>query len=362
MSFRRSGMSFVAMCAAFTVGGSAMASTINQNTSWTIDRSTSTTKYRVVAYGDSIYAGYNGGIGSVGRRAAPVVQGEYLAQLWNTDMEVIRRTKSGAKADDIYNNKIVSERSYMQATNTRVVMFEMCGNDYLQARSAFTDQTGTCSYAGLESALAACASYTEKAMQAINQYATTAKVKIVSNIYYPGFNADNVLTGCTDSATGQKVNKRAKFLPLLARSNWKTCSLAEQYGFKCADSFAEMMGAEYDSNGDGQIDSEALRYRSGESESAYVTRITSTLVGTLRDANTHFVSSGTSYDYIQSDDTHPTYLGSTISVSIFSGSGSGTGAPQYTDSQVVGGKNPDYNKNGHDKMGWESSKFNPATP
>lgn len=362
MSFRRSGMSFVAMCAAFTVGGSAMASTINQNTSWTIDRSTATTKYRVVAYGDSIYAGYNGSLSAVARRAAPVVQGEYLAQLWNTDVEVIRRTKSGAKADDIYNNKIVSERSYMQATNTRAVLFEMCGNDYLQARSAFTDQTGTCSYSGLESALSACTTYTERAMQAINQYATTAKVKIVSNIYYPGFNADNVLTNCTDPATGQRINKRAKFLPLLARSNWRTCNLAEKYGFKCADSFAEMMAADYDSNGDGQVDSEAIRYRSGETEDAYVTRITSTLVGTLRDSNTHFVNSSTSYDYLQSDDTHPTYLGSTISVSIFSGSGSGTGAPQYTDSQVVGGKNPDYNKNGHDRMGWEASKFNPATP
>ncbi|MFP2909489.1 SGNH/GDSL hydrolase family protein [Pyxidicoccus sp. 3LFB2] len=362
MSFRLSGQSIVAMCAAFTVGGSAMASTINQNTSWTIDRSTSTTKYRVVAYGDSIYAGYNGGIGSVGRRAAPVVQGEYLAQKWNTDIEVIRRTKSGARADDIYNNKIVAERSYMQATNTRAVMFEMCGNDYLQARSAFTDQTGTCNYAGLESALAACTTYTERAMQTINQYATTAKVKIVSNIYYPGFNADNVLTNCTDSATGQRINKQTKFLPLLARSNWRTCNLAARYGFQCADSFAEMMGAEYDSNGGGLVDSDALRYRAGETEDAYVTRISSTLRGTLRDANTHFVNSSTSYDYIQSDNTHPTYFGTTISVSFWTGSGSGTGAPQFTDAQVPAGKNPEWNKNGHDKMGWESAKFNPATP
>ena len=47
----------------------------------------------------------------------------------------MRRAKSGAIASDIYNNKIVAERSYMQATNTRIVTFEMCGNDYLQARS-----------------------------------------------------------------------------------------------------------------------------------------------------------------------------------------------------------------------------------
>lgn len=362
MSFRRNGLSLAAVVAAGAVSGSAMASTINQNTSWTIDRSTSTTKYRIVAYGDSIYAGYNGGLTSVARRAAPVVQGEYLAKEWNTDMEVIRRTKSGAKADDIYNNKIVSERSYMQAANTRVVMFEMCGNDYLQARSAFTDQTGTCNYSGLEAALAACTTYTERAMQAINQYATSAKVKIVSNIYYPGFDADNVQTACKDSGTGATINKQVKFLPLLARSNWRTCNLAEKYGFKCADSFAEMMAADYDSNGDGKVDSDALRYVSGETEDAYVARITGALRGTLRDANTHFVNASTSYDYIQSDNTHPTYFGTTIGVNIFSGSGSGTGAPQFTDGQVVNGKNPEWNKTGHERMGWEGTRFNPSAP
>lgn len=361
MSVRRSGLSLVAVVAATTLGGSAMASTINQNTSWTINRSASQT-YRVVAYGDSIFAGYNGGIGSVARRGAPVVEGEYAAKKWGTNVEVIRRTKSGAKADDIYNNKIVNERSYMQTANTRVVMFEMCGNDYLQARSAFTDQTGTCNYSGLQAALTACTTYMERGMQAINQYATSAKVKVISNIYYPGYAADNVLTACTDSATGQKVNKQTYFLPLLARSNWRACNLAAKYGFKCADSFAEMMAADYDSNGDGQVDSAAIAYRAGETEDAYVQRISVTLRGTLRDANLHLANATTSYDYIQSDNTHPTYTGSTISVNIFSGSGSGSGAPGYTDTQIVNGKNPDWNKFGHERMGWTISNFDPATP
>ncbi|PTL85444.1 hypothetical protein [Vitiosangium sp. GDMCC 1.1324] len=351
------------VAAAALVGGSAAASTINQSTSWTINRSGATSTYRVVAYGDSIYAGYNGDLFSVGKRSAPLVDGEYLSTKWSSNIEVIRRTKSGAKADDIYNNKIVSERSYMQASNTRAVTFEMCGNDYLQARSAFTDQTGTCDYSGLDSALAACTTYTEKAMQAINQYATTAKVKVVSTIYYPGFNADNVLTGCTDSTTGTKINKRTKFIPYLAKSNWRTCNLAEKYGFKCADSFAEFMAADYDSNGDGEIDRDALRYRSGETEAAYVTRITSTLLGTLRDANTHFANSSTSYDYIQSDDTHPSYYSSsTIGLNWFTGNGSGSGAPEYSNTQIVNGQNPQWNKWGHEKMGWTISTFDPAAP
>lgn len=356
-------LSSVAALAAVLAAGSAAASTINQNTSWTINRSGATTTYRVVAYGDSIYAGYNGSLTSVAKRSAPLVDGEYLSTLWGTNIEVVRRTKSGAVASDIYNNKIISEKSYMQASNARVVTFEMCGNDYLQARSDFQDQTGTCDYSGLDTALANCSTYTEKGMQAINQYATAAKVKVVSNLYYPGFAADNVTTQCTDSSTGTKINKRTKFIPYLAHSNWRTCHLAEQYGFKCVDAFAEFMGADYDSNGDGLVDREALRYKSGETEAAYVTRITSTLVGTLRDANTHYATSSTSYDYIQSDDTHPTYYSSsTISVSIFSGSGSGSGAPEFLNGQIVNGQNPQWNTSGHERIGHAGSVFGPSAP
>jgi len=262
------------------------------------------------------------------------------------------------------NNKIVAERSYMQATNTRVVMFEMCGNDGLQARSNFAGQSGTCNYAPLDSALANCTTYLQAAMQYIdaNAYSGT-KVKMVSNLYYPGYAADNALSGCNDPITGQKINKQTKFLPYLAKMNWRACSFANTYGFKCADSFAQFMGADYDSNSDGQIDSDALRYVQGESEAGYVNRISMTLRSTLRDANTHFINVSTSYDYIQSDDTHPTYyLSSTIGLNIFTGSGSGSGSPDFSASQIVGGKNPVWNQTGHERMGWALSVFNPATP
>ena len=101
--------------------------------------------------------------------------------------------------------------------------------------------------------------------------------------------------------------------------NWWMCDFARQKGFQCADSFAQYMGADYDSNGDGLIDSDALRYVAGESEASYVTRITTTLRSTMRDANTHFVTASTSYDYIQSDDTHPTYTGGTVTAGLFGG-------------------------------------------
>jgi lysophospholipase L1-like esterase len=352
------------LCAAVAaLGSEASANTLTQNLSWTIDRAGTTTKYRVTAYGDSIYAGYYGSLSRVAKRAAPTVDGEYLAKLWNADIQVVRRAKSGAVASDIYNNKIVAERSYMQTTDTRVVTFEMCGNDGLQARSNFAGQSGTCNYAPLNTALNNCTTYTQLAMDYINAnaYAGT-KLKVITNLYYPGYDADNALANCTDSGTGQRPNKQTVFLPYLARMNWRACNFALQKGFACADSFAQYMAADYDSNGDSQIDSEAIRFIAGESETDYVNKITTTYRATLRDANFHFVNATTSYDYIQSDNTHPTYTGATIWIGLIGGSGSGTGAPDYTDAQIVGGQNPVWNRFGHERMGWALSVYNPATP
>ena len=109
----------LSVCAMLLAGPSARASTLTQNLSWTVDRSGTSTKYRVVAYGDSIYAGYYGSITNVIKRAATTVDSEYLAKQWNADIENVRRCKSGAVASSVYNDKIVNERSYMQATSTR---------------------------------------------------------------------------------------------------------------------------------------------------------------------------------------------------------------------------------------------------
>jgi lysophospholipase L1-like esterase len=343
------------------LGSTATANTLTQNLSWTINRSGTSTVYRVTAYGDSIYAGYYGSISRVAKRAAPLVDGEYLSQLWNADIQVVRRAKSGAVASDIYNNKIVAERSYMQTANTRVVTFEMCGNDGLQARSNFAGQSGTCNLTPLNNALANCTTYTQAAMQYINANASAnTRLKVITNLYYPGYAADNALSNCTQG--GQQLNKQNVFLPYLARMNWRACNFAAIHGFACADSFAQYMGADYDSNGDGQIDSDALRYIQGESEDDYVDRLSVTLRSTIRDANTHFVNGSTSYDYIQSDNTHPTYSGATIYIGLIGGSGSGSGAPEYSGGQIVGGKNPIWNQLGHERMGWALSVYNPATP
>ncbi len=358
--FRSVLRALVPALAMMAFGPGASASTLNQNVSWTIDRAGTTTKYRVVAYGDSIYAGYNGSTTNAAKFSAPTVDAEYLSALWNADIESVRRTKSGAVASDIYNNKIVAERSYMQNASTRAVTFEMCGNDGLQARTAFKKQTGTCNYSGMDAAVASCKTYVAAAMDYINANAYAGvKVKVISNLHYPGYNADNVQSACKDATTGATINLRDKFLPRLATMNYWMCEYARQKGFQCADSFAQYMGADYDSNGDGLIDSDAMRYVSGDTEASYLTRITSTLKSTLRDANAHFVSASSSYDYIQSDDTHPTYTGGTVTAGLFGGT-TGSGAPRYT--SFASGKSPIWNQYGHERMGWAVSTYNPASP
>ncbi len=349
--------------AALTLLGMAAqagADTLTQNVSWTIDRPGTSTKYRLVAYGDSIYAGYNTSITSAAKYSAPTVDAEYLSALWNADIESVRRAKSGAVASDVYTNKIVAEKSYMQDSSTRVVTFEMCGNDGLQARTAFKSQTGTCDYSGMDNAVNTCKQYVAAAMDYINANAYAGvKVKVISNLHYPGYAADNVQSSCKDATTKATVNLQTTFLPRLAKMNYWMCEYAREKGFQCADNFAQFMGADYDSNGDGIVDSVALRYVPGDTETSYVTRTATTLRSTIRDANTHFVSASTSYDYIQSDDTHPTYTGGTVTAGLFGGT-TGSGAPRYA--SYTGGKSPIWNQYGHERMGWNVSTSNTSAP
>jgi hypothetical protein len=74
------------------------------------------------------------------------------------------------------------------------------------------------------------------------------------------------------------------------------------------------------------------------------------------------LTASTSADYLQSDNTHPTYTGGTVYVGFFGGTGSGSGAPDYSGSQISGGKNPVWDRQGHERMGWALSVFNLPTP
>jgi cysteine-rich repeat protein len=339
------------------------ATTIAQNSAWTVTRPGATQTLRVVAYGDSIYAGYTGAT-TIARRAGPYVTAEYCAAVTGQNVNVARRCQSGGVAQDVYNRiNSTTDRAFMADASTRIVTFEMCGNDYLQARSSFKSASGTCNYAGLNTALANCKNYTQLAMNSINTYAhANTKLKIVSNLYYPGYNADNSFSTCTDlvngdPANGFRVNMRNLFLPRLLESNWWTCKYAADKGFVCTDAFATYMARDYDSNGDGIKDADAIRYKAGESLADYQARILA-LASTLRDSNTKLVNSTSSFDYLQSDDTHPTFEGATAGTLFTTPSGN-NGVFHATTGAYADGKNPRWNQNGHDRLGWA---INPACP
>jgi hypothetical protein len=294
--------------ALFSVGAQA-ASTLNQFQSVTVSPpggGSGKPTVRHVVYGDSIFAGYVAGGGIFGlpgqtRRNGAYVESEYLAAKLNANIEHIGRCVSGATASQVF-SRIRTDISFARTANTKFVSIEMCGNDYLKARSDFRGASG-CNEAGLQASLDACVSNLSASMDFINANATAGSTKMVMNLYYPGFGAD---LAASKSACGGRNNAQI-FLPYIARGNWRTCELARQKGFLCADSFGDFMGADYDRNQDGAIDSAALRYVPGESEATYVARVTQTLFGTVTDANTKLLSPQVSVDYIQRDDTHPTF-------------------------------------------------------
>ena len=290
------------------LGRAAAASTLTQNLSWTIDRAGTSTRYRVTAYGDSIYAGYTGSLSSVALWAAPTVDGEYLQKLWNSDIQVVRRCKSGAVASDIYNNKIVAERSHMQTTDTRVVTFEMCGTT-APGPEQLRRQSGTCNYAPLDSALTTAPPTSRPRCSTSTPTPTRYEAKVVANLYYPGYDADNALSGCNDPAPPE--DQQADEVPAyIAKMNCARATLPT-LRFACADSFAQYMGADYDSNGDGQIDSDALRYvrasRRAPTSPALPPRC-------ARPSATPTSTSSRRHElrHIQSDNTHPTFSGGTV--------------------------------------------------
>lgn len=332
----------------------ALDGTIAQNSQWNVTRPGSQETLRIVAYGDSIVAGYID-VSNIARRASTHVAAEYGAALWGQNIEVRRRAQSGAVGAQIL-SRIQSDRAFMQTPNTIGVHVVMCGNDYLQARSAFAGQSGQCNYNGLATALNNCLSATASAIDFINVNAgPNAKFKVVGNLYYPGFDSDNVLTNCTDPDSGERLNRRDDvFLAIIAESNWETCNLAVENGWVCADNFAEFMASDFDSNGDGVIDTDSIRFVPGEPREDYIARILAANdAGLLRDSNFKRVAPSTTVDYLLSDDTHTTFVGPQAKAGLGGGTPGGN-VPVFhaTSGAYPNGRNPTWNTNGHDRMGY----------
>lgn len=342
------------------VGIVSGGATCQQNTFAKITRSGATNTYRVVAFGDSIYAGYDKSLSlsSVARRSDPYVVGDYLATQWNANIEVVRLTESGATASQILADEVNGYGSSYINGATRVAMLDSCGNDFLQARSSMNSQTGTCSLAPLDSAVTNCITNTKSSLAKINSLiagvsALSGKkvTRLLMNLYYPGFAADNVNLGCTIG--GVATNKQTVFLDRLAQANFQLCGAAEAAGWTCVDDFSHYMAADYDTNGDGVVDQVNAAYRGqGEGEANYRNRINGYRTTILHDSKTKgAVVNGAhaSEDYLlTNDDTHPTYTGGTMSCTTGSPSSSSF-AQDYTASP-----NSVWNVYGHERGGWQN--------
>ena len=248
------------------------------------------------ALGDSIAAGYCGWFCSM--KAYTEYYGGYIANQFDAQVSYRGRAHSGYLISDIY-AQAYEHRADIAASEYFTV--EGCGNDYLDARSDF--RASSCDTSIIDQAAATCQSYLGPLYDRVKSYAPTGRSfrAVAMTLYYPGINTDR-----SRSCGGQTHFDH--FLPYIAEGNWFTCYEAELRGFKCADAFAEFHGADYDSDGNGQVDTEQLRYRTGESLDAYVARIVANKA-IIRDANQKRTSSTTTADYLQSDDVHPTAAG-----------------------------------------------------
>ncbi len=299
----------IAIFASVLSSGAMAASTLNQFQSVTVSPSSGGSgkpTVRHVVYGDSIFAGFVAGGGIFGlpgqtRRNGAYVESEYLANKLNSNIDHVGRCVSGATASQVL-SRIRRDIDFARTANTKFVSIEMCGNDFLQARTTFRSASG-CDEAPLQAALNNCITNLSASMDLINQNATAGAIKMVMNLYYPGFAAD---ASASKAACGGRTNAQV-FLPYIARGNFRTCDVARQKGFLCADSFGDFMGADYDRNGDGTNDNQALRYVAGETEGSYLGRVSQSLFSTVTDANNKLLSPQVSVDYIQRDDVHPTF-------------------------------------------------------
>ena len=184
----------------------------------------------------------------------------------------------------------------MQAASTRVVSFEMCGTTACRPVPASRARSAPATMpASMRRSTAARP--TRRRHDFINPTRLSGRqAEGDLEPHYPGYTPTTAEFPATDASTGARVNLQNHLPAQVAKMNYWMLRVRPQKGFQCNDSFAQYMGADYDTNGDGQVDSDGLRYVRGETEASYVTRVTSTLRGTIRDANSHFVSASSSSD------------------------------------------------------------------
>lgn len=253
-----------------------------------------------VAFGDSIVAGYCGlfcRLDSYG-----IYYGRDIANAKDATVAYRGRAQSGEVMSQIV-SKIQNNLSDLRAAD--YVTIEGCGNDFLNARSSYRNQSDCGNENVLANALDTCQAQTIRALDLIAANKKPSAKVVVMNLYYPGMNNDK----------GRSCNGGSHFdvfIDYLVESNWSTCNEAWARGFSCVDGLAAFNAADVDTalDADSAVDIEQVRINRATDEDnfpAYYDRVLANRA-VLTDANAKRTTTGTA-DYLQSDDTHPTAAG-----------------------------------------------------
>jgi lysophospholipase L1-like esterase len=271
---------------------------------------TSTTTRLYSAFGDSIAAGYCGifcRTDSFSVRHAGAVANRF-------DATVSYRGR--AVSGDLMSQIADEVSTYASEVATAdFIAIDGCGNDYLDARSTFRNNNNCTNELPLASALDTCRSNLVRALNTIAARKKPTATVVVMNLYYPGINSDKG-RACAGGGTHFDV-----FLDYIVESNWITCTEALARGFECGDAFAGFNAPDFDSDGDGKKDSDEIRFdpiTDIDDFNGYYSRIAIQNKHLIQDANVKRLTSSTTADYLQSDDTHPTAAGHTRIANEFS--------------------------------------------
>ncbi len=337
---RRSGhlrlVPVVGLFAATVVAGStALATTITQNTSWTIDRAGTTAKYRVTAYGDSIYAGYRGSLSSVAKRAAPWVDGEYSEQgverrhRGDPPHQVGRAAPPTSTTTRSSRSARTCRRPTPASSPSRCAATTAC-----RRARASPARAAPATSAPLDTALATAPTYLQLAMQYDQRQYAHRDVRLSRWSRTSTTRATRPTTSLTQlhrsgvRPGGEQAGQAS--CRTSPASNWRACNFAAHLRLPVRRQLRAVHGRRLrlERRRADRLRRAPLRPGRDRRRPTSTPHHRRPCRSTLRDANTPLRRApSTSYDYIQSDNTHPTYTGSTVYVGLFGGTGSGSGRP-----------------------------------
>lgn len=260
----------------------------------------STTTRTYTLLGDSIGAGYCGWFCRTD--SFGVYHARDVANAFDASVSYRGRAHSGWIMEDIADDA-AAHAGDIAASD--FVAIEGCGNDYLDARSSYRGQSDCTNETVIANALDTCQTQMVRALDTIAANQKPNARVFVTNLYYPGMNTDKgrACSGYTHFDA---------FVDYIVESNWFACNEALKRGFECVDAFAAFNAADTDTDNDGIVDSDEIRFDPAtdfENFDAYYTRVVLQNKHLLTDANQKRISANQTADYLQSDDTHPTAAG-----------------------------------------------------